>query len=319
MKLYLIILATYIGYNSCCMKNMRIPLLIAWGVAVIGIIFGSFFDLSISKAIASPTNGFALTISAIFPTLGFMGVAAIGGGFIAFIVKGKYPTFLKVLFGILAAGCLGLSIAYPAGEYFSINGFYGAAPEWTGYFIVVLPEVGAMVGGYFLFKDFKNESMWIVFLIVAVVLAAALLGAVTGLKAIMHRPRYRLISVNENIAFHNWWEPCRNYKELMELYSIPKENFKSYPSGHTAEVSILFVAVTFFPLANEKMKKYQLPAFIVVCALVILVAVARVLAAAHYLSDVSWGAAIILTLTIIANEVVTRVKPLQLKEDSLNI
>ena len=126
------------------MKNMRIPLLIAWGIAVIGIIFGSFFDLSISKAIASPTNGFALTVSAILPTLGFMGVAAIGGGFIAFIVKGKYPTFLKVLFGILAAGCLGLSIAYPAGEYFGINGFYGAAPEWTGYFIVVLPEVGAI-------------------------------------------------------------------------------------------------------------------------------------------------------------------------------
>ena len=67
------------------------------------------------------------------------------------------------------------------------------------------------------------------------------------------------------------------------------------------------------------MKKYQLPAFIVVCALVVLVAIARVLAAAHYLSDVSWGAAIILTLTFIANEVVMRVKPLQLKEDSLNI
>ena len=80
------------------MKNMRIPLLIAWGVAVLGIILGSFFDLSISQAIASPTNGFALTISAIMPTIGFAAVALMGGGFIAFAVKGKYPIGLKILF-----------------------------------------------------------------------------------------------------------------------------------------------------------------------------------------------------------------------------
>ena len=72
------------------MKNMRIPLLIAWGVAVIGIILGSFFDLNISSAIASPDNNFALTVSAIGPTIGFAGVAAMGGGFVAFIIKGKY-------------------------------------------------------------------------------------------------------------------------------------------------------------------------------------------------------------------------------------
>ena len=301
------------------MKNMRIPLLSAWGVAIIGIIFGSFFDLSISKAIASPTNGFALTVSAILPTIGFAGVAVVGGGFIAFIVKGKYPTLLKVFFGILAAGCLGLSIGYPAKEYFGINGFYGAAPEWVGYFIVVLPEVGAMVGGYFLFKDFKNEKMWIVFLVIGVVLAVALLGAVTGLKSLMHRPRYRLISANENVVFHNWWEPCKNYQDLMDLYNIPKDNFKSYPSGHTAEVSILFVVIAFFPLANEKLNKYQLPAFICASALVLIVAIARVLAAAHFLSDVSWGAAIMLTLTLIANEIVIRIKPLHPKEESPNL
>ena len=65
----------------------------------------------------------------------------------------------------------------------------------------------------------------------------------------------------------------------------------------------------------HKFKKYQLPAFICAGALVLLVAIARVLAAAHYLSDVSWGAFIMLTLTLIANEVVMRVKALQLKEE----
>ena len=61
------------------MKKMRLPLLIALGVALIGVVLGSFFDLQISTAIASPTNAFALTVSAICPTIGFATVAAMGG------------------------------------------------------------------------------------------------------------------------------------------------------------------------------------------------------------------------------------------------
>ena len=292
---------------------MRIPLLIAWGVAIIGIIFGSFFDLTISSAIASPSNGFGLTISAIGPTIGFAGVAAMGGGFVALALKGKYHIALKILFFVLVACCLGVAIHYPAGEYFGINGFYGAAPEWVGYLVVIVPECAAMVGGYFLFKDCANQKMWIVFCVVIVLLLIALLAVIPTLKDNMHRPRYRTISTTP-VEFHNWWEACKDYKELMETYGIAKDNFKSYPSGHTAEASILLVCITFLPLANSKFQKYQMPLFYGACGLVVLVAFARILAAAHYLSDVSTGAFVIITLLLIANEVVMRIKPLQLEE-----
>ena len=299
------------------MKYMRIPLIIAWGVAVLGIILGSFLDLNISTAIASPSNGFGLTVSAIIPTIGFAGVAVMGGGFIALALKGKYHIVLKILFFVLAACCLGVAIYYPAGEYFGVNGFYGAAPEWVGYLIVIIPECAAMVGGYFLFKDCKNDKMWIIFCIIIALLLLALLAVIPTIKDNMHRPRYRFISRDGvDVAFHNWWEPFKEYKDYIAAHPTePHDNFKSYPSGHTAEASILFVVVTFFPMANEKMKKYQMPAFYVASGLVLLVAFARILAAAHFLSDVSWGATIILTLTIIANEVVMRFKPLQLKEE----
>ena len=296
------------------MKNMRIPLLIALGVAIIGLIFGSFFDLSISKAIASPTNNFALTISAIGPTIGFAGVAAMGGGFVAFIIKGKYHIALKVLFGVLAAACLGVAIYYPAGEYFGINGFYGAAPEWAGYLIVIIPECAAVVGGYFLFKDWKNDKMWIVFCIIIVLLLIALLAVIPTIKDNMHRPRFRLLKTLDEssiIKFHNWYEPFKEYNDVKDLYA--HDNFKSFPSGHTAEASILFVPITFLPLAHDKFKKIQMPAFYGACGLVVLVALARILAAAHFLSDVSMGATIMLTLLVITNEIVMRIKALQLK------
>ena len=298
------------------MKNMRFPLLIAWGVAIIGIIFGSFFDLQISTAIASASNGFALTVSAIGPTIGFAAVAAMGGGFIALIVKGKYHIALKILFGVLAACCLGVSIFYPAGEYFGINGFYGAAPEWVGYLIVIIPECAAMVGGYFIFRDYQNDKLWIIFCMIVVLLLIALLGIIPRLKDFIHRPRYRGLVQYTDVIFHNWWEPFKEYRDYVNAHpDIPHDNFKSYPSGHTAEASILLVAFTFLPFAHKKFEKMQLPLFLGGCALVLLVAFARILAAAHFLSDVSWGATIVLTLIIIANEVTMRIKALHIKEE----
>ena len=297
------------------MKKMRIPLLIALAVAIIGIIFGSFFDLQISSAIAGPRNMFGLAISAICPTLGFAAVAAMGGGFVAFIVKGKYHIALKILFGVLAAACLGVSIFYPAGEYFGDNGFYWVAPKAYGYLIVILPECAAMVGGYFLFKDYDNDKMWIVFCAVVALLLIALLVVIPIIKDNMHRPRFRLVSTSPEVDFYNWWEPCKDYKGLIKTFGLNKEDFKSFPSGHTAETSILLVGATFFPMASKKLQKYQLPVFIGAGALVLLVALARILAAAHFLSDVSMGATIVLLLTFITNEVLANIKALQLKEE----
>ena len=295
------------------MKQMRIPILIAWSIAIIGLILGSFFDLHISSMIASASNNYALTISAIGPTIGFAGVSLMGGGFIAFVIKGKYHVALKILFVILALACFGVSIYYPGGEYFGVNGFYKVAPEALGYVIAFFPAVGGMVGGYFLFKDCKSKNMWIVFVIIIVVLLIALLGVLPTIKDNMHRPRFRLISKNEAIPFHDWWKPCKDYEQLKELYKIHKDNFKSFPSGHTAEASILLVFFTFLPLANEKFEPYQPMMFSLSLLLIILVAFARILAGAHFLSDVSMGALIMLTLLFIANEIVVWIKPLHNK------
>ena len=102
----------------------------------------------------------------------------------------------------------------------------------------------------------------------------------------------------------------------MELYNTASDNFKSYPSGHTAEASIMLVVTTFLPRANEKFKKYQKPLFIGSVALIVIVAFARILAAAHFLSDVSTGATIMIALLVIANEVVLRLKFLHPAEET---
>ena len=297
------------------MKRMRIPLLCALGVGVVGILLGSFFDFQVSSAIANPKSIIGLLISAIGPTIGFGAVALMGGGFIAFGLKKNYHIALRILFFVLAACCFGVSIFYPAGEYFGVNGFYWVTPKAVGYAIVLLPEAAAVVGGYFLFRNVENEKMWIIWCIVIGLLLIALLAIIPTVKDFVRRPRYRAIIAYEGVTFHNWWEPCRNYKDLMAQYGIESsDHFKSYPSGHSAEASILIVAATFFPMADKKFHKYQLPAFYIACGITALVMFARILAAAHFLSDVSWGMSIVVSLTFIANEVVMRVKPLEVEE-----
>ena len=298
------------------MRKMRLPLLIVLGVGVLGIILGSFFDFQISTAIANPKSYLGITISAIGPTIGFGAVALMGGGFIVFGLKKEYHIVLRILFFVLAACCFGVSIFYPAGEYFGVNGFsWLGIPKSVGYAVVILPEAAAVVGGYFLFRNISNKNMWIIWCSVIALLLIALLAIIPSIKDFVRRPRYRAIIAYEGVTFHNWWEPCRNYKDLMAQYGIESsDHFKSYPSGHSAEASILIVAATFFPMADKKFHKYQLPAFYIACGITALVMFARILAAAHFLSDVSWGMSIVVALTFIANEVVIRVKPLELEE-----
>ncbi len=295
------------------MKNMRIPLLSALGVAILGIILGSFLDYQLSSAIASADNGFGLFVSVVGPTIGFCGLSFIGGGFFALGLKHK-TLWVKIVFIVLAVAAFGVTVYYAGREYFGINGFYQKAPDIVGILTAAVCSLAAEVGGYFCFKDCKNEQAWIPFLAVYVVLLLVLVAAIPVLKDTMHRPRYRTVCQGI-VSFHNWFERCGDYKDYMTNYGYGGDEFKSFPSGHTGEASILIVVATFLPLADEKFKKYQLPLFIGACCFVVLVAFSRILAAAHYLSDVSMGATLTLTFATIANEVLIKfVKPKKIEE-----
>ena len=158
--------------------------------------------------------------------------------------------------------------------------------------------------------------MWIVWGVIIVLLLIALLAIVPTIKDAIHRPRYRFLMQGHEDMYHNWWQPFKEYTEYVKANpNEPHDNFKSYPSGHSAETSILIVAATFFPLADKKFEKYQMPAFYIACGCTALVMFARILAAAHFLSDVSWGMSIVVLLTFIANEVVMKIKPLHVPEE----
>ena len=286
---------------------MRLPLFIALGVFLLGLILGSFLDLKISQAIASSSNMFGIIVAAIAPTIGFAGLCLIGGGFLAHGFQDR-AIWQRIVFILLSFGIYGGSVYFSGREYFEVNGFNQPHLNWLGFLIAAIVLGGVVYLGYHLFKDVKSPYAWLVLAIAAAVIALAMLGGIELLKGIFHRPRFRAIAQYDAISFHKWWQPCKNYKDLMATLNLAKEEFKSFPSGHTGETAILLVAATFLPIVNPKLRKIQLPCFYGCLAFTLFVAFTRILVAAHFLSDVSMAGLIMVILCLVGNECVLRLK-----------
>ncbi len=109
-------------------------------------------------------------------------------------------------------------------------------------------------------------------------------------KVGLPRPRYRLIAKgHEGINFHKWYSPIKNKAELIAKYGINKDDFKSFPSGHTSN-SIM--NITLFPalgLIYPKLKERLMLMFVMGLCVGIAVLLSRMILGAHFLSDVSCG------------------------------
>ena len=287
------------------MKKMRLHVWILLGVFLTTFILGSFLDLSISEAIYSKNNGFGLFVSVIGTLPGYACLAFVGGALFTLAIKRPYKIAIKVLFYIGAAVSFVLGTYYAGREFFGPNGFTNEKIVWVGYLIALPFMCGAGYLGYLATKDTDNKHIVILLVVLLVAIFMSLVPGVTLLKSIFHRPRFRTLSepLFTEITFHHWWERCTNYKDLMTLYNVTSEEFKSFPSGHAGASLVFALTVSFLPLFNSKFEKLQLPLFYGGVAWTLLVCFARILVGAHFLSDVSMGSLITLIFMYIGHEV----------------
>ena len=293
------------------MKKISLHIYIVLAIFVLGFIIGSFIDLKLMEAVFSENNTFGLVMSVIGTMPGY-GVLAICGGMMFSIALKKegYTKLYKVIFYICSVVGLGASIFFSGREFFGENGFTGAAPKWVGY-LIALPFMGGLAYlGYYLGIKSDNNRLWLLVLVMMVAIFIALVPGVTALKSIFHRPRYRLVVRYGYEEFHNWWQPCSNYKDIINLNTdlLSKEEFKSFPSGHGGASAVFMLFAAFLPLINSKYQKLQLPLFYVGLAWCLLICFSRILVGAHFLSDVSMGGLLTIICLLIAYFVVMKGK-----------
>ena len=287
------------------MKKARLHLIIAFGVFVIGLIIGSFLDLQINSALFSSMNPFGLTISIIGMIPGYGLLAFMGGMMLHNAIKPHHKLWLRIIIGVLSVAAGLVALFYLGREIFSANGFTNESLYYFG-FLIYLPVVATIyVLGYFVGKKVDNDNLWIVFLVFFVFVGIALMGGVNGLKSLFHRPRYRSIAVTD-VPFFPWWKRCSStyYNEYMTSFNLGKEEFKSFPSGHAAATAVSLLFGAMFPIFFPKAKKAAVPVFYCCLAWTLLVCFSRMLVGAHFLSDVSMGAIIMIICLFAANEIV---------------
>ena len=283
---------------------------IVGGILIIGLILGSFFDLQINQAIFDRYNGFGLVASSFGMIPGYATLSFFGGSLFAMTYKNKkFPIWARIIFYVLVLAFYGLSTYFLGKDVFSINGFYNEKLHpWLGCIIMGVVMIPFLFLGWWLGKKNENPKMWIIILALAGAMFMALVPGTTLLKSIMHRPRFRIAVVEGYAPFHNWWQPCKEYKDYIAANAgiLTKEEFKSFPSGHSCAVMCGLIFASTMPLMNKKWMKYQVLFFYVAFAWGLVVMFSRMLVGAHYLTDTCMGSLLAVVFFYIANEVVVR-------------
>ena len=265
------------------------------GILLIGLLIGSLpihgvaLDLQINEAIFDRNNVFGLIVSSFGMIPGYGCLALLGGALFSISFKNKdFKVWLRIIFYVLSAAMFGISVYFLGKDVFSINGFYN--PElhkWLGYLIMFAIMVPVFVGGF---------------------IFMALVPGVSLFKAIMHRPRYRIAIHEYGVDFHNWWEPCKDYKDIISAHPdvLTKEEFKSFPSGHSGAAMVGLITMVVMPLLNKKWMKYQILMFYIAFGWGLVVMFSRMLVGAHFLTDTCMGALLTIVFFYIANEIIVR-------------
>ena len=276
-------------------------------ILLIGVILGSFLDLEINKGIYDPQNGFGLFIAAFGETPAYALLGTFAYGFIYLAIhhyKKPSQRFILILIAILGVAFC----TYFQGKHiFDKNAYYthDIVTKLLGYGIGFAIALLGGVAGYFLFKSNTcSAKELLLILIVAYGLLAAANGFNQVLKMIMARPRYRVVVDHPDI-FCNWWELGRSHREYYttnfpELYA--SEDFRSFPSGHMANIATVLYLLPMLKRINShiKLKDGYLIGFAAIWAIII--AYTRIRVGAHFLSDVSLGALFATVFSYIANE-----------------
>ena len=287
----------------------RFHFYILGGVLLIGLILGSFFDLQINAALFNKTNVFGLIVSSFGMIPGYGCLSLLGGALFYITLKSTdFQKWLKAILFVMSAAMFGISIYFLGKDVFSVNGFENKKLYWLGFVIMGVIMCGVFYLGTLIGKKNENPKMWIIILVLAAAIFMALVPGVTLFKSIMHSPRYRIAVYEGYSSFHNWWEPCKDYKDVINAYPsvLTKEEFKSFPSGHAGASMVGLISLSYLPLFNKNWMKHQTLLFYIAFAWGLVVMFARMLVGAHFLSDVCVGALLTVVFFYIANEIVVK-------------
>ena len=294
----------------------RFHFFIIIGILLVGFILGSFFDLQIDKALYSDGNHFGLIMASfgVYPC--YAGLAFIGGGLLCTTIRRKeLPLWGKIICYFLSALAYGMAIYLCGRELPSPNGYNNESLAPLSYGSAAVIFAGVYVGGYMVCRKGDQKQLWRVLIIMTIIFVVALLPAGYVIKLIIHRPRYRYAVRCGVTDYYAWWQLFPNYKEFIstleypifrEGFEITKEEFKSFPSGHSGTGMIMAMFLSYATFFFPKLKGKETLLFYIGVAFGFIMMFSRMLVGAHYLTDTCLGSLIVMVVFYVVNEFALR-------------
>lgn len=276
------------------------------GLIIILVGVGSIWDLQISKALFDPTVLVDPTHANIFGVFGAAfgevpaGVALVVAGVLLIAFRNRKKTWLIVLQGtggflLFLVGTL--MIMYLPSRYLPWSLW---ATSLLGAVIVLLVTWAVIKISSSTDRQMAIRAAVVLFLVLIIELVV-----VNVVKIGWERPRMRMLEgmSSEGISglgFNSWWEIGAAAKaDATSGGLIEHEEFKSFPSGHTANAAML-ILLTILPVLRPTLGRWRNLFFWIGAAWALFVAFSRIIMGAHFLSDTMFGLAVTFVTILIA-------------------
>ena len=300
--------------------------LIVIGVLMVGLIVGSFLDLQINQAIYSKNNTFCLIMASFGTYPCYAGLAFIAGGLFVTALKRKdlHIVWRLMSWGLAVFG-MGLSIYLGSKDLPSPNGFNNANLKIVSYAISTVVFGATAFLGFYVCSRKDAVKLWPALLVMAAIFTIGLLPVSYLIKLVIHRPRYRFLVSADETMFCNWWETFKDYKDYLATHqvvngvNITKEEFKSFPSGHSGSAAVMMMLLPYLSHFFKKLKGKEAMLFYVGFAWTLFMMFTRILVGAHYLTDTCMGALIMMGVYFIGHVIAANKGWVFYKEDEVDV
>ena len=268
-------------------RLQNISLIIVSGLALIGFIIGSFLDQKITEKMGDFDNLFGILFTALGPVL-TLAFGVLAGSLLFFMPRIENKTW-NLLFRVIGAAAIFGFIFSQVKEGLEYVDFPIMQAEKQTYMVLILVLIGLIDLTIVLFsriwikKTELNNMIKVCLLIIAII--AVYFVICEAVKYFASRPRPRVIDQGLH-EFKQWyqWKP-------FAAFTSEYKDCKSFVSGHTANAACL---ITILPLVSslprrENSNKIQIMSAIIGALFVFIVAFSRIVAKAHFMTDVMGG------------------------------
>lgn len=259
---------------------------------------GSRYDYEISSAVLDASSPFGRLMA----TLGFLPVSVVVALVGALLPQacpqaaGRRQRRARLARCVILPACVAYS-AFEASKYTALP----IAALLAGSALLV-GAVGWLAPRACAGADSRRLAAFIAFALLVVV--GQLLVVHLG-KIPWARPRMRMIVATGEVGFQPWWQVGNASRAELVAGGISPEEFKSFPSGHTAAAACSLVLVGLSTLGGT-LRGRRGALLAGALAWTALVAASRVVVGAHFVTDVTAAFLVVLGLTLLAERLFLR-------------